>query len=301
MSSSQKRKRDRSRSSEPPNPKRVRLATSLSNNMQNALKNSNFHDVEFCVGRGENQETFVGSRLFYAIHSKVLENMLFGPMKESLTENQVIIPDVHPLAFRYFQGLVYSQHPPLNYDVAVHVLYLAQKYLMEVLVQETKNYILSVDALTDFYKILNAITGYPPATFDPFLSHFLLKCKYSSNRNHVNDNVSKIMEHNKFMKLPIYMIQKILKSKLIRTEQSKYIHTKEYCQINIKKQQQGHKGISAWQQLFKAHFMNLIDFSRIKSDFLLSEVRSDQILSNMQLLNIWEIKVRLFETFECHK
>eukprot|EP01083_Nonionella_stella_P135281 411541_1 len=279
---SRKRKQPHAQSSEQSNPKRMRLAACLTSNMQKAMTNEALHDVEFVVGNQQDQETFRGSRIFFAIHSKVLESMLYGSMQESLSEAQVIIPDVSPLAFQYLMRLVYNHHPQLNHDIVIHVLYLAQKYLMDVLVQECKDYALLVDQLSDFYKILHSFTYYPPSTFDTFLSQFLLKCKCNQNYK----SIRKIMEHNKFVKLPIYMIQILVKSKLITTEQSKYIHCKEYCRINSTVLS------DKWQPLFKLHFRNLIDFSRIKSDFLLSIVRKDGILSDVELLNIWEIKTK---------
>eukprot|EP01084_Bolivina_argentea_P294935 507621_1 len=278
-SNSRKRKQPHTQPSDQPSLKRMRLASALSSNIQNAMKNSTFHDVEFVVGTGDSQETFSGSRIFYAIHSKVLEKMLYGSMQESISNNQVFIPDVSPVAFNYFHLLIYSQTPPLTYDIVIHVLYLAQKYLIEVLVSECKDYTLLVNKLTDFYSILNSFAYYPPSTFDSFLSQFLSKCKCIKT-----NIISKIMEHNKFMKLPIYMIQRILKSKLIPNEQSKYIHCKEYCKRN--------NDNNNWQKCFKQNFSNLIDFSRIKSDFLLRVIRADLILSNEQLLNIWEIKTK---------
>jgi len=303
---------------EAPNAKRMRLSSYVSTNVQAALDNESFHDVEFVVGSGDKQQTFCGARIMYAMHSKVLEKMLFGGMQESQAENQVIIPDVVPDAFHFLTKLVYSYHPQLNYDIVIHVLYLSQKYLMEVLLQECKEYALSVNQLVDFYKVLNSFTAYPPSTFDSTFSvnEFLIKCKYSNQKKkHEHNqcryrykNVIKIMEHNKFMKLPVYIVQRIMKSKLISTEQMKYIHCKEYCRVNandtthrqhnhlhhnllsvVAAEEHSNHSVQ-WQCLFKQHFMSLIDFSRIKSDFLLSTIRADAILSDTQLLSIWQIK-----------
>lgn len=47
------------------------MITSLAVHHQKAMDNETFHDVEFIVGRGEHKQTFKGSRIFFAIHSKV--------------------------------------------------------------------------------------------------------------------------------------------------------------------------------------------------------------------------------------
>ena len=193
--------------------------------------------------------------------------MLFGPMQESTTRS-VVIPDVSPKAFQYFQRLVYHHHPQLTYDITVHVLYLGQKYLMPYLIQECRDHALQCNQLSDFYKVLNSIAAYAPNTFDGFLADFLSKCKFSKNY----DNIT-MMEHNAMAKLPVYLMQKMMKSRMIHTEQSKYIHSRQYCKVNVNavgaSTTTSLNGIArsnqSWQQLFKQHFVNLIDFSRIKS------------------------------------
>lgn len=196
--------------------------------------------------------------------------MLFGPMKESTTRC-VVIPDVVPKAFQYFQRLVYHHHPQLTYDITVHVLYLAQKYLMQYLIQECRDHALQCNQLSDFYKVLNSIAAYAPNTFDGFVADFMSKCKFSKNY----DNIT-MMEHNAMAKIPVYLMQKMMKSRMIHTEQSKYIHCRQYCRVNTNEvggatsnTLSSLDGIGrrnhSWQQMFKQHFVDLIDFSRIKS------------------------------------
>lgn len=59
-----------------------------------------------------------------------------------------------------------------------------------------------------FFKILNPLTYYSPLTFDTFLSQFLSKCKTKKIQNNTLF-INEIMLHN-VMKLPIYMIQKMI-------------------------------------------------------------------------------------------
>ena len=280
-------KDDNEKNDDIPATKRMKLTNHLSKNIQHSMENKLYHDVEFVVGRDEHCETFSGSRIFYAMHSKVLENMLFGSMQESLLENQVIIPDVSPKAFNYFQLLIYSHSPSLNYDICIDVLYLAQKYLIDFIVKECKDHILLINNLNDFYKILNSFILYPPSTFNNLFEEYLLKCKYLKIKNKKKQHTVNIIKDNKFIKLPIYIIQKIIKSKQVYlSEQSKYIYCKKYCM------DMNDECNDDWRNVFKKNFLNLIDFSRIKSDYLLSIIRKDNILTNEQLLTIWEIKTK---------
>lgn len=223
------------------------------------------------------------------MHSKVLEKMLFGSMQESLSENQVIIPDVSPKAFKYFNLLIYSYSPQLNYDIVIDVLYLSKKYLMMILMKECKDHILLTNNLSDFYKILQSYIKYPPSTFidsddNDLIDQYLLKCKYL--KINTKQHILSVFQSNLFLKLPIYLICKIIKSKSIFIhEQNKYIYLKRYC-LNIDN--------TNWQNIFKINFLSLIDFSRIKSDFLLSTIGEnvDNILTDKQLLEIWKIKTK---------
>eukprot|EP00485_Elphidium_margaritaceum_P009568 CAMPEP_0202700928 /NCGR_PEP_ID=MMETSP1385-20130828/14049_1 /ASSEMBLY_ACC=CAM_ASM_000861 /TAXON_ID=933848 /ORGANISM="Elphidium margaritaceum" /LENGTH=482 /DNA_ID=CAMNT_0049358219 /DNA_START=295 /DNA_END=1743 /DNA_ORIENTATION=- len=274
--------------------------------------------------------------------------MLFGSMQESLSGTQVFIPDVAPEAFNFFHLLIYGAAPPLTFDIVVHVLYLAQKYLIDALAAECKEFCIAVNHLNDFYNILHAFTRYPSLTFDTFVPQFLSQCKFTnvapcppsssssssspspsawytlsplSTQNH--RNVMKIMEAKGFLNLPIFMVQHIIKSGLVSTEQFKYLHCRQYAQ-HCCTQSDNDDNVSQridvadtetcsqcprvesvvdsasnhatkqseWQIFFKQHFMSLIDFSRIKSDFLLSTVRSDSILSDAELLNLWSTKTK---------
>ena len=81
-------------------------------NLYTALLNKQkFSDVTFEIGNEAfGTKEFHGMRGLFAAQSDVLEKMLYGNMIEASINNTVIINDIHPCGFEWFQSYCYGIH-----------------------------------------------------------------------------------------------------------------------------------------------------------------------------------------------
>eukprot|EP01084_Bolivina_argentea_P255625 430033_1 len=180
--------KDNSDSDEPP-PKRQKIAHRLMQQFQNTLQDNTFTDITFILGPPNDTQTFDANKLLFSTHSEVFKAMLFGPMSQL---SPIAIPDVKPLAFDYLHKLFYMKQPQLTYDIIIHVLYAAQKYLINIVIDECKQKLYATNNVDDLYLIFTQITQYSPLIFEDKLSDFFENTKF------VIENAQQIVNHNRF-------------------------------------------------------------------------------------------------------
>ena len=78
------------------------------------------------------------------MQSTVFGNMLYGEFKEN-NKNEIPIQDIDPTAFEYIKSVFYTATPVLTADIAIDVLFIAQKYLLKQMQNDVIKFILSVN------------------------------------------------------------------------------------------------------------------------------------------------------------
>ena len=74
-------------------------------NFKSLVDSKEFSDVTFEIGNAVfGIKEFHGIRLLFAAQSDVLKAMLYGNMMESSNDNKVIINDIHPSGFEWFES-----------------------------------------------------------------------------------------------------------------------------------------------------------------------------------------------------
>eukprot|EP01083_Nonionella_stella_P074034 200607_1 len=119
---------------------------------ESLLGNQDLSDVTFVVcneSLKEKPKEYHCVRAIFASFSSVFEKMLFGSMVESFSDNQVIITDVSCIAFEFLQSLFYGLPVELTEQNVVHVLYAANKYIINDLVAECNAFISSIANMND--------------------------------------------------------------------------------------------------------------------------------------------------------
>ena len=100
---------------------------SINANFLALTKRDRLCDVRFEVGLSYgHEETICGIRALFAIQSKPLEAMLFGPMIESNKSTIIQIPDIKPNTFRWLRKYCYNLNPTITFDNVVDILYISE-------------------------------------------------------------------------------------------------------------------------------------------------------------------------------
>ena len=89
------------------------------NNMAAILKRDSMRDVTFLIG--EEQKEFTGNRIAMSSISDPLRIMLFGSMKESQPDTEVIIDDIEPEGFQSVLNWAHLEDPQITVDNVVSV------------------------------------------------------------------------------------------------------------------------------------------------------------------------------------
>merc|ERR1712242_512683 len=83
-------------------------------------------DLTFLIG--EEQKEFTGNRIAMSSISEPLRAMLFGTMKESQPDAEIIIDDIDPKGFAAVLKWAHLQDPGISVDNVVSVRSICRKY-----------------------------------------------------------------------------------------------------------------------------------------------------------------------------
>ena len=110
--------------------------------------------MEFIIGPNETE--FKAHRVLLAAISPVWEAMLYGHMRESEYNAQVIIPDIHPNAFQSVLNFAYNNDPKLTPDNVLLVGHICDKYQINSLSSLCHLYMKQCLNITNFCQYLNS-------------------------------------------------------------------------------------------------------------------------------------------------
>eukprot|EP01084_Bolivina_argentea_P090431 162959_1 len=190
--SSRKRKLYDTKEDTPPNkqPKLLDQSSlgSVVENLYKTINNNAMHDVTFLIGSGNHIKQFSATRALFAAQSDIFKSMLYGGMKESNTENKVIIPDISPIAFVCIRDICYFSNPIIEFKNVVQVLYAARKYMINSLIELCVRKLMQTENIDQFYSLMDSFSKYSPSTFDPYFNNFIAKSTF------IRHNMDEIMK-----------------------------------------------------------------------------------------------------------
>eukprot|EP01083_Nonionella_stella_P123691 372882_1 len=107
------------------------LKTAQRQILMNALDNHELTDTTFIIG--EQQTQYQVNRVFLALISDVFKAMLFGQMKESKPNSEVIIEDMEPSTFECIVKFAYSNDPRVTTRNVISLMNACDKYQISTL------------------------------------------------------------------------------------------------------------------------------------------------------------------------
>eukprot|EP01084_Bolivina_argentea_P305622 527993_1 len=119
----------------------------------NMLKEKRYTDVRFIVGKTKTQ--FNANRAFLAAISPVWDKCLFGQMKESEVNADVIIEDIDPDAFQCILNFAYNNDPKISPANVLLVRFICDKYQIKALLDLCDTYFISCLELNNICLFLN--------------------------------------------------------------------------------------------------------------------------------------------------
>eukprot|EP01083_Nonionella_stella_P209979 760634_1 len=182
---------------------------------ESLLGNQDLSDVTFVVcneSLKEKPKEYHCVRAIFASFSSVFEKMLFGSMVESFSDNQVIITDVSCIAFEFLQSLFYGLPVELTEQNVVHVLYAANKYIINDLVAECNAFISSIANMNDLILALKSLRDYK--LFD-------ISSQIVDKRAILTDSSAQLQlfDCDNFTQIPQYLLVALLKSNLLNLKE----------------------------------------------------------------------------------
>ena len=263
-------------SDEPPL-KRRRIDDRVIDRLQAFVRENPHNDVEFIVGRPNNQQTFHANKMLFAAQSEVFKTMLFDTAASN--DAPITIMDVTPAAFDYLHQLFYARQPELSNDIVIDVLYAANKYMIDIVIDECKEAVMNNKRMDGIYTVLSSIGQYPGSnlfdqTIHELMQHPLLK-----------ENIGSFIGDNRFNQLKACIIVHVIRSDLFKSQIRKYECIKNYCVANA----QNDDSLS-WQSMFKDQFLDDFNLSDISRAYLLKVVKNDHVLSSDSMLDIISTK-----------
>jgi len=128
-------------------------------NLLNILKQKEFADVTFIIGR--NKTEFPLNRIFLASVSPVFKAMLYGHMRESKSNSDVIIEDIDASAFQSVIHYSYGNDPQINASNVLSVRYICDKYQITELSEICENYFTQCLKSENLCYLLNGAVNLP--------------------------------------------------------------------------------------------------------------------------------------------
>eukprot|EP01083_Nonionella_stella_P316269 1145918_1 len=239
------------------------------------------NDVVFTVGVGEVTEEIKGVKAFFAAHSEVFTKLLYNGSMSECKDGVVTINDVTSKAFGYIKGYTHFLNPSLEYEHVIDILYAAEKYMIDDIIKQCKQKILAMDNQETFYLIMHSINRYAPATFEALVKD-IMQCGF------VVKYASQISKSEKFQTLKISQVRLIVPH--IRMNVDKYKTLQSYCKCDVNLD-----GRNQWQSMFIKDFRDLIDFSVFDLQQLINWIGPDNVLENVELLKLMEVKRDLLQ------
>eukprot|EP01084_Bolivina_argentea_P266495 452026_1 len=169
--------------------------------LANTLNQHKFTDIKFIIG--PNKIEFDINRIFLAMISPVFEAMLFGQMKESEPNSEVIIADIDAEAFQCIINFAYCNNPKLTPKTVCLVRSICDRYQIQLLQTICDNYFESCLNGDTFCMLLNEAVKLNSSYCAEACLTFL-RC---------NSNLTKaILDSDAFIEMDLKSMQLFLKS-----------------------------------------------------------------------------------------
>ena len=203
------------------------------------MNNEELSDVTFEIGNESfGTKEFHGMRGLFAGQSDVLKSMLYGNMIESSIDNKVIISDIHPCGFEWFQSYCYGIHNvKITHENIAYILHICDKYCMKqcynaCLKQLGVNCLSNSDHLLHILHVLSQLS----------LVHIIHNILQSDEFGQLKEKqCHELLLNEKFFSLPPIVVHDILfdsKQDFIKVcnQYNLWYLLKHYCQLQTEKE-----------------------------------------------------------------
>jgi len=102
-------------------------------------------------------KTFKCIKALFAANSDVFKAMLYGNMRESRPNAEIVLNDISCRAFEYIRDLFYHFNPVLTSDIVLEVAVAASKYCIDHLITECVNHLRSVSNIDEWFDLIQGV------------------------------------------------------------------------------------------------------------------------------------------------
>ena len=229
------------------------------------LDSKQLSDVTFVIG--PSQTPYNLNRVFLAMISPVFKAMLYGQMKESELDSEVIIEDMNPDVFQCIIHYAYCNDPQITSRNVLSVLCVCKKYhitKLQALCHEFVANDLKDNNFGQYYhdanrlgfqdeKVINIMSSYfsshrkaclSGSNFSVFfedvvqrnLSQFVVECEHHLDEANKQE-IEEIMESKRFFNLSLKAMRLFLKRSLHCTEEAIWKYVIKWAEFKNKKTQ----------------------------------------------------------------
>eukprot|EP01083_Nonionella_stella_P311790 1112924_1 len=176
--------------------------------LKEMLNEQTLADTTFIIG--PEQSEYNVNRTFLACISPVFLAMLFGKMKESELNSDVIIEDMKPSTFECILNFAYCNDPQIREDNALHVIQAADKYQIKTLLKWGEQYLRSCLSESNFCTLFDGAFALNQVKTIQYCMTWLQSDSY---------NAEELMETNAWKQMSLKAMRALLKSDWLRVKE----------------------------------------------------------------------------------
>eukprot|EP01083_Nonionella_stella_P069884 186571_1 len=245
-----------------PPPKRRKLNPNLST-LSALSQTPDFSDITFKVDSTE----FFGLKAIFAIKSAVFQDLLYPQTKQEV--RYIEISNISVQAFVFIRDFFYDLNPQLSFRNVVKVLNAAKIYDIQLIQTQCNAFLGTIDNVNDLLSVVQQFGD--ETSLQNELNQVL-----ETNVALLQNNGSQIVESDVFKALPFFMAKRFIESDdLGIKEEDLWNNTKQWFASNAEELKQ------------------IIRFCRMETEFIFNEVKSAGVLSDGDLVSIYEKKLGL--------
>ena len=239
-----------------------------------ALSQSSFlSDVEFQV----ETERFFGNKAVFAVKSGVFRTLLYPESGPDVKFIEVV--DISAKAFAFIRDFMYDLQPKISFTNVVSVLNAAKLYQIPLIELHCQQYLNKIDNVGHLLAVLKQF-GHQYSLENEL--NELLEKHINLLQNYGND----IIQSDIFKSLPWFMAKRFVQSDNLGVkEEDLFMHTMHWLPTN------------------DDELKPMLRFCRMDIDFIFNEVKKCDILSDADLVSIYEMKLGLADSciFNCNE
>eukprot|EP01083_Nonionella_stella_P175758 613030_1 len=174
------------------------------------LNDQTLADTTFIIGSDQSEYNI--NRLFLASSSPVFLAMLFGKMKESELNSDVIIEDMRSNTFECILNFAHGNDPQITTDNVLHVIQASDKYQIKTLLQWGEQYLRSCLSESNFCTLFNQAFALNQPSAIELCMEFIQSDSF---------NADELMQTDAWKQMSVKAMRAFLKSDWLRVKEER--------------------------------------------------------------------------------